>query len=118
MIAQHLFHPRGIQRTGIKAHFAIELHLYNRLGIYGLIMRPLASAVIFEAGIYGIWLVEAIDAQVVAHKGAALALDMLGMMNAFVPGDIDNALRLLGIDLDVVVTAIIPLHLLHTTGFG
>src|SRR5579885_1855388 len=118
MLVQHLFHPRYIQRTSIKAHLAVELYLHYWLRIYCLIVSSLSPTVIFQARIDSIWLVEAIDAQIIPHKGAAFALDMLGMMHTFMLRDIDNTLRLLSINLDVIVSTILPLRLLHATGLG
>src|SRR5436190_13126813 len=86
-----------------------------------VLSRPglkLASAVLLQSRIKRIGIRQAINAQVVTYKGTARRLDPLSAMHTYFLRGICNVLRLLSINLDIIVAAIIPLNLLRTTRLG
>src|ERR1700693_1368850 len=70
--------------------------------------RSLAAAVIFKMFIDGIWLVQAINTQFVAYERAALADKMRCIVITGLLIGINNALGITRINLNNVVTAILP----------
>src|SRR5437899_12413750 len=83
-----------------------------------LVLASLALAVVFQASIERIWLSQSVDAQLVTHKWTAFADQVRGTVKARGSVRVDNALRVVCIDFDEIVAAILPRRFFCAAGLG
>ena len=83
-----------------------------------LVLASLALAVVFQASIERIWLSQSVDAQLVTHKWTAFADQVRGTVKACCFVRVDNALRVVCIDFDEIVAAILPRRFFCAAGLG
>src|SRR5260370_37330429 len=84
----------------------------------GLVSSSLTPAVILQACIEGVRLAQAIYAQLVAHEWAAFAHKMRGAVKTRLLMGVGNAFRIIGIDFNEIVAAILPCRLFRAPCLG
>src|SRR5438105_355419 len=111
VVGHYLLHMWQVEGAGIEVQCTNQLNLHERAQRAVLVFVCFALAVVFQASVKGVWLIQPVHAQFVAHKRTAFANKMCGMVIARRFVGVDHFFWLASVNFDEIIAAILPCRL-------